>query len=151
MTSPFLPTRSKLLAAALIGTLSLGLGLSLAHARGFDGAGMFERLDRNGDGEITRAEIEAARAQRIEAYDIDNDGELDRREYTEMVLDQARDRANTRFDRLDDDNDGFIGVREMTARFDRMIERLDKNGDGALSRAELRGLRHDRGGFPGPR
>jgi Ca2+-binding EF-hand superfamily protein len=88
---------------------------------------VFDRMDRNGDGRLERAEL------------------LD---YLDRVLTpQARAMANRTvlvmsdagrglFDLLDQNRDGRLGLRELRA-LPGLLARLDRNGDGHLDRSEI--------------
>lgn len=111
-----------------ITAIALAGGLMLtstaAQARGPGGGHerlSFEQLDTNGDGQITMAEMEARGAARFAATDTNNDGKLSKEELT------------------------AAGSERMAKRVDRMLERLDADGDGALSQAELEDGRKGKG------
>ena len=119
---------------------------------------MFERLDADGDGVITKAEVEAVRAQRgqrggdpaqrwqhmLERVDANNDGQISKDEF------QGEDEV---FDRLDGNGDGTLSQEEFVAAtrrrgqgggdpgqwWQRMLERADANKDGKLSKEEFQG------------
>lgn len=90
-----------------------------------DPTAIFERFDLDGDGRITRAEIEALPGARFAQMDTDGDGIATREE----ILAHAGARIE-------------IGI-------DRMLQRGDTDGDGALSLAEMNEMREGRG--PGRR
>ena len=50
-------------------------------------------------------------------------------------------RSGERFERLDANNDGELTLEEMTAKQAAMIEEADADGNGALSKAEMRAFR----------
>ncbi|MEJ6389325.1 EF-hand domain-containing protein [Gymnodinialimonas ulvae] len=83
---------------------------------------MFEELDADGNGSVTLEEVQAAGEGRFARADADGDGALSRAE----LIAQGQDRVE--------------------ARVDRMLERLDNNGDGQLTQAELEEAREGRGG-----
>ncbi|MBY6202538.1 EF-hand domain-containing protein [Maritalea mobilis] len=87
---------------------------------------MFDRFDIDGDGTITRAEIENAPQLRFEAADADGNGTLDRDELIARGTEMAQARV-------------ALGV-------DRMIAAADADEDGALSAEEFAAARPD-GGF----
>ena len=88
---------------------------------------IFQELDADGNGEVTLEELQAAGEARFARADTDGDGALSRDE----LLAQGQARAE--------------------ARVDRMLERLDANGDGQLTVAEMEEAREGRGfGRRGP-
>lgn len=50
-------------------------------------------------------------------------------------------RSGERFERLDANNDGELTLEEMTAKQAAMIEEADADGNGAVSKAEMRAFR----------
>ncbi len=110
-------------------------GLTMAILAGLAGQGYaagghngprhsFEELDINGDGQITRAEMESHKQARFEQSDSDGDGKLSRAELETRIQKKQKLR------------------REH--RLDKMIKRHDTNGDGALTFAEMsENRRHD--------
>ena len=71
-------------------------------------------LDADGDGEISRAEVEAAIAARVSAADTDGDGALDLAEFQAMISEEAGERAVRGFARLDADESDTVTVAEIT-------------------------------------
>lgn len=67
----------------------------------------FARLDKNGDGFITRDEVPERRADRFAELDTDKDGKVSRSEMVEGAL--------RRFDALDTNKDGQITPDERRA------------------------------------
>lgn len=107
-----------LAATALVGGAAVATGAAVAAS----GEGhqtrvmkMFERLDANGDGAVEKSEVRAAAANRFAAADANGDGRLTR---DELVA---------------------SGHRKAEKRADKMLKRLDADGDGAISAAELEG------------
>lgn len=130
----------------------------------------FQRLDRNGDGQVTKAEMEAQREARRDArfarMDTNNDGAL-----TQAELETARDqrqkmrgerrgkRAERRgqpgqrgmrgmrmgrgggFDRLDANGNGSVTLAEFQAPQVERFQRIDANNDGTLTQAERQAAR----------
>lgn len=143
--------------AALIGASTLG-GMALAHGRSGDGpAAMLTQMDANGDGAITMEEISLFHANQFEAADTDGNGALSKEELL-AARDKARsDRAAAGMDRmisrLDENGDGEIGIDEQKAgdRMTRMFERLDADKDGTISAEELKEAKAKRGGRGGKR
>jgi Ca2+-binding EF-hand superfamily protein len=97
---------------------------------------------------VTQAEIDQARQSRLAEFDQNGDGSLSLEEYQALWMDAMRERMVDRFQAHDDDGDALITVEEFAEPYDRMVSRLDRNGDGALTPDELR--RHgERGGRDG--
>jgi len=110
--------------AIAIGLLITAFGTT-ASAQGPRGAAdLFERLDADQDGRITQEEFSNRRATQFAATDTDADGFLT----AEEMLDQWRARNSE---------------EAATARITRMIERLDENDDGRLSAEEMPQPRRD--------
>lgn len=112
------------------------------------GADLFATFDTDGDGAVTQAEIDAARAAELETYDTNGDGVLSLDEYIVLLTDQMRERLVDAFQHLDADGDGSITAEEFNV-MSGVVERLDSNGDGALSE-EDRPARPEGGAFERP-
>jgi len=155
-------TRIVLGTAALATVLATGFGTAVLADRGGQGPGrggfdigLFDAIDADKDGRITQAEIDAHRAARVAAVDADSDGKisLDELKAAEMARMTARveERAARMLARMDSDGDGFLTAAEMATppMPARMLDRLDTDGDGAISRAEAEAARNrmaERGG-----
>ena len=105
----------------------------------------FEQFDANQDGRLTQAEIDQVRQSRLAEFDQNGDGSLSLEEYQALWMDAMRERMVDRFQSHDDDGDGLVTSEEFGAPFDRMISRLDRNGDGEVTLDELQ-RRGERGG-----
>jgi Ca2+-binding EF-hand superfamily protein len=102
----------------------------------------FDAIDTNRDGKVTRQEsrthCESMKADRFAAMDRDSDGKLSREEVSRM--------PRERFDALDTNRDGYLSQEELEHRRggrdfcddDRMFSHFDKNGDGVVTRDEVR-------------
>lgn len=151
-------TAFRTLAAPALAALLLGAAVP-AFAQGLGGPGFdFATLDADGDGKITRAELDAARQGRIAGLDADGDGRISRDEliahHTREAQARATRMAEAMMDSLDADGDGFLAAAELAARPVpvRMFDRLDTDGDGAISQAEADAARDrmaQRGGHGG--
>jgi hypothetical protein len=94
---------------------------------------LMERFDTDGDGTVTQAEIDAARAAELAEYDADGDGNLTLEEYQAFWLDRVYERMVDSFQALDANGDGEITVEEFNAGLANIVARLDQNGDGGLN------------------
>lgn len=121
------------------------------------GPGGIERLDADGDGRISRAEVEAAPAgrgarpnrwlQHFDAIDANRDGQVVRTEFNAWQDRQRsereaamRKRFDERFAAADLNRDGKLSRVEADEKMPHLAQRfawMDDNRDGFLSRAEL--------------
>ena len=99
------------------------------------GAAM-SRIDADNSGSITQDEIDTFRGALVAGADASGDGAITLDEFTAIYLELSRDRMVDRFQDLDADGDGTITGAEMDARFGGIVDRMDRNGDGELSRAD---------------
>jgi hypothetical protein len=97
----------------LTGGAMLMTTAALARGPGGEGIPDFATLDTNGDGVLTAAELESAKANRLGEVDANGDGFITADEM--MVLMQAR------------------MAEQATKRFERMLGHADANDDGKLS------------------
>ena len=103
----------------------------------------FARIDADGDGLVTKAEVEAFRAAQATKIDTDGNGKLDAAELQAEMLQRAGERAEKIAAHVikerDSDGDGTLSVAEMAAGPQRsnLFDRVDQNADGAISRDEL--------------
>ena len=111
-------------------------------------ATMFARLDADGNG-IINAEDRAARKEaRFARLDADGNGEVTKAEMEAAAAErraQRADRADARFARLDTDNSGGISAAEMEAAREMRSERRGKRGDRMEARSERGGDKMARG------
>ena len=120
--------RVLVLVALAAATFSTAAMAERGYDRG-DGAMMlqrFDEVDANKDGMLTEAEVQAFRAGRFAAADVDGNGSLSAEEMSALQMQQMQDR--------------------MAQRTKKMMQRLDANGDGQLSAEELAKMGDGRGG-----
>ena len=145
---------SMILGAGLIGAVVVSMAapvLAKGGDRG-DRAGMrgapivFSELDTNGDGVVTKEELEARQAARFTDADANGDGQLTAEEL--IAAQEAREserkerRAARMIERLDTNDDGQVSAEEMAAFEPRrsagdIFDRLDANEDGQLTEEEF--------------
>jgi len=113
----------------------------------------FAKTDLNNDGLISKEEFEAIREKRREIAerrrDINGDGVFDkadkalwkdkrkaRRAEAKSRRQEKRAHRKAKRIKIDSNDDGFISLEEHLSGAEQMFLRLDRNGDGVLSRSE---------------
>lgn len=101
-------------------------------------AAMFEAVDLNGDGQVTREEVDQFRTDQFAELDANGDGTVSQDEFVANAQARAAERAAERFAALDADGDGTLNADVLAAgpRGD-MFARMDQNGDGVITEDEL--------------
>ena len=126
--------------------LSFGILAMSALANAGPGDKGFDRLDTDGDGEISAAEVDAAeakraekkserdakRAERFAEADADGNGSVSREEM-KAYRDAKRAERNP-----DKNNDGVVDRSEFLDQAEKRFDKQDANGDGVLSDDERR-------------
>lgn len=105
-------------------------------------AEMMTEADLNGDGRTTRAELNQHRAQMFAKLDRNTDGVIDNRDSPRIPLAKRKfqpafERAKSIFDR---NSDGRVTLDEWNRSDPDIFAMLDRNEDGAVTRAELAAL-----------
>ena len=130
-----------------------GFGGQHGHGMHFLGKGqlglaameILHSIDADGDGKLTQAEIDRARNDRHSAHDADGDGSLGLEEFAGLWHETTHPLTVRAFQMLDTDGDAVVTRAEYDRPLARIVERLDRNGDGALSPDDRRRHRHDNG------
>ncbi len=109
---------------------------------------MLEKRDADGDGVLSRAEVEGSRlAERFDALDKDGDGRLTPDELSAMKGHKSKGkhgkhkdpeaRARWMFEKLDADRDGVLTAAEVAGhRIADHFEAIDQSGDGKVTLQE---------------
>ena len=122
----------------------------------------FADLDADGDGQLSEEEFSSMGAAWLAEMDADGDGLLSQDELAAAIVERMTefaDRSSARMiERLDENDDGMIGVDEIGNRHDpaKAFSRLDDDGDGSISEDEFESMkardgRRHRGGKWGHR
>lgn len=148
------PMSAMIAALAALAALPAGAQSGAGTAGGDWPRPFFERLDANGDGAIDETEIRAMRARAFDRADANGDGVL-----TEAERSAARERMREAIARrtaaairlggamaerrgamaeaADTNRDGVLSRAEVLAAPMPMMARLDRDGDGRVTAAEL--------------
>ncbi len=108
---------------------------------------MIAACDMDGDGRVTRTELTACVTRSFAAVDETHSGSIGYIGYSDWALKWLGD-ANalpSPFS-IDANGDNRITLAELQAELARTFDRLDKNHDGVLTRAELLTIRASTGG-----
>ena len=148
--------KTRLITIALAAALSGAAAMS-ASAGPMGGEGMarhggpaymgrlFNRLDANHDGVVTREEAAGAPMPRFDRMDAKADGKVTAEEIDAAITKRLQKRViRMRYKllgRLDANGDGIVGRDEFQAKRMAMFKRADLNGDGKVDKAEAQALR----------
>lgn len=101
-------------------------------------AGLVARHDANGDGTVTREELEAGLKQDFWQADTNRDGRLDPDEAAAVNQRRIRMDQSTAIPLIDWNQDGYIDFNEFASGVRSQFEQLDQNGDGKVTPEEFR-------------
>ena len=115
------------------------------HHRGMGPAMILERFDVDGDGKVTRDEAATTIDEKLATFDGDTNGTLSLEEFQGLWVEQTHEMMVRGFQRLDRDGDGEITRAEIDGPIEHVFGWMDRNEDGAIEMRELR-RDHHRGG-----
>ena len=138
-------------AVAILGRVAIAENLDrFGMEEGMDGPGMMAgavqdltAADADKDGKISLDELSAHRAARTAAIDSNGDGKLSADELSAMHLQAmtaaAKAMADRMIARLDTDGDALLSAAEMANRNvpQDLFDRVDTNSDGFIDQAEI--------------
>lgn len=114
--------------------------------------GMFERIDADSDGKITREEFDKVRGDLYAKADPNGAGSFDLEGFGAIFAEMGSSRLVRMFQQLDANGDLAITADENSAHTADMIQRLDANNDGVVTKADFKKMkkdgRHGRDGRP---
>jgi Ca2+-binding EF-hand superfamily protein len=122
--------------AAWAGEGTKGQAAPQAPMRAAIAAHLFERMDENKDGQVTRQEALAASQRLFQRLDGNADGELTKAESEAGTKAMREQELSTHFKQLDANGDGRLTVAESQLP-QPVFDRLDANKDKALTLAEM--------------
>lgn len=97
---------------------------------------LFGQVDADGNGAVTQEEIDNFRAAKVGEADASGDGALSIEEFDTLYREFTRSRMVDMFQKMDADGDGVISDAEMDSRFGGVVDRMDRDDDGALTLKE---------------
>ena len=136
-----------LLVAGLAVVLTPMSALALGEGRGAGNRPSFETLDADGNGEVTKAEMQAAADARFASADTDGDGFLSVEELTAQASERMGARIEKMIERRDANDDGKLSRDELRPNEERMekrFARIDADGNGAISKEEFEAMKDKR-------
>lgn len=134
---------------ALAAMVAAGALVSLAaSAHGGGGRGgehgkeMLAKVDTDGNGSLSKAEIDAFNLARAQEMDLNKDGSVTADEARTFHEQQRAKRQAERFAKMDTNKDGKVSVQEIADGRGDWLMRKDANGDGQVSPDEMHSGRH---------
>ncbi|MEJ8473854.1 EF-hand domain-containing protein [Roseibium algae] len=111
---------------------------------------MFVMLDTDNDGKVTRAEFEDVRGKLFALADTDNSGGFELTDFSTIWMTLNNGRVVRMFQGLDADGDLAITSEEFAERAGKRLDRMDRNDDGVVSKADFKRM-HSNGKKGSPR
>jgi len=107
----------------------------------------FQELDADGDGAVTKAELQAHRSERFTHVDTNGDRQLSVEEMQAAAQAKASERVDKMFEKHDANQDGLLSADELPKprRADKMFDRMDADGNGSISEQEYADARNKKG------
>ena len=140
------PFRVTIVAAAAIIALASPAWSQPGGRSGGNLDALMAQMDADGDGAISRTEMDAAQSKRFASLDADGDGLVSEAEFVDAVKERGRgrmaermsERMAQRFAQTDADGDGFATEAEFTDAGGVRFDRMDADGDGLVTADEMR-------------
>jgi Ca2+-binding EF-hand superfamily protein len=105
------------------------------------GERMFKRLDSDGNGKITLAEIGPKASKRFLRMDGDSDGTVTAAEIDTFLKQRIEKRRQRMLDRMDADKNGAVTQAELEQFVQVLFKEADTDQDGGVTLAEARAFK----------
>lgn len=87
---------------------------------------LFKQIDTDGDGKISKKEMDKFRSSNIDTADLNKDGALSIAEFEPVYNELTRTRMVRAFQSLDTNGDGKISKEELDTRFDLLVKHSEQ-------------------------
>ena len=100
-------------------------------------------MDANGDGKLAKSEIKGKLAKNFDKIDTDGDGFITRAELKKGQKSKKKkgkgsgSKSKPDFSTMDANGDGYLAKDEIRGPLQRDFDKVDTNGDGLISKEEL--------------
>ncbi|MEM6415742.1 MAG: hypothetical protein AAF720_13920 [Pseudomonadota bacterium] len=119
----------------LAGSVACLTAIGITTALAGPGSRGFDELDTDGDGRVAVSDFSDRAAERAKKADVDGDGFVTREELEAMKQKRRDEMKKRRFP--DDNGDGVVSRSEFEGAARKRFDELDTNGDGVLSEDEI--------------
>lgn len=113
--------------------------------RGGQGAMFLSLFDADGNGQVTREDFDAKRAELFALADTNGSGSFTIEEFGPLWLALNENRIVNMFQRADADGSLGITAEEHDKRLDKLMDRADRNKDGVITKADFKGGKKGKG------
>lgn len=128
---------------AVLLAITVGTAAIAQTPKGMKMLGMsdFEDLDINNDGKVSKEEIRERREIAVQSLDLNGDQKLNADELMQQYTKRAQLSVNRMIKKLDSNGDGSLSFAELengqrVGTLRKLFDRLDKDDDGYISKEE---------------
>ncbi len=114
---------------------------------------LIQRLDTDNSGGVSKEEAKGPLKKHFDKIDADGDGEITKKEFAKAEKKMRERRKGgdkgERFDEMDTDGNGSLSKDEAGERLLERFDEIDSNGDGEITKEELKAAAEKRKGKKG--